>query len=90
MSTFAFHCLNLKQVNSTAGTIAANYWFNGLHSAVVESAPHVAPYLLRTLANSMLDTARASLVFATASPLYPSNKLLLLCLYCYFYVLIGC
>jgi hypothetical protein len=51
-----------SQVNSAAGTVAANYWFGGLHSAVTQSAPHAAPYLLRTLAGSMLDTARNALV----------------------------
>lgn len=51
-------------VKSEPGTIAASYWFPGEHAALEEFRPHTAPYLMRMLAQSMLNTARASLVRA--------------------------
>lgn len=50
------------QVRSEAGTVAVNYWFDGLASKVLEERPHSTPYLLRTLAAELAEQSRASLV----------------------------
>jgi len=52
------------QVESTPGTVAANYWFPGTHHAVSQACAHQAPFLLRSLAQDLLWSSRRRLVHA--------------------------
>lgn len=58
------------QVRSEAGTVAVNYWFDGLASKIVEERPHSIPYLLRTLTGDLVEQSRTSLVCHTTVVVY--------------------